>query len=184
MAFQRVAIAMLICSVVVPEVCYGPTIEVSAEPPRQPITPTLARQNFDASKSNPSQLNADDVDIPYESIQFDRENISELTRDGATTLELPGYSPITLTMERVNHHAGITSMTLRHEGLVSTLTHRGERFHLSLATPYGSYRVEGRADDTRFIDNRVLNQRMIATDLDYRYGHSPERNTVVSYASE
>ena len=178
MAYPKVAIAGLILSAALPLVCYGPVESRTplhfAVPARQIEAPDLERQNIDAATQTPSQnqpFEPDEPDVPFEEIDFGLAHIGELANSGQTTLEISGLAPITLTMERVRTHAGMTSMTLSHDGLTSTLTRRGERFYLALATPRGTYRVTGDPHATRVVDNQVLNQRMIATDMDFKHAH-------------
>lgn len=162
---------LFLAAAAIPQICHGPTeLRLSDQARLSPI-PTQVRQKIDAPPAPGRHQPESDLDIPYESVDFSFENIEELKNYGITTLELPGTSPIRLTMERLTHVGGITSMALRSNGLRSTLSHRGNQFYLSLATPFGGYRIEGNSDESRLIYNQTLNQRTITTDADYRHAH-------------
>ena len=172
MALRTVVIAVLTASTaVIPHICHGPTVETLSSQARLPIAPVPTRQKNDAVQHPQRHLPEIDQDIPYETVAFGLPEIHELQHSGVVTLELPDGAPITLTMECMTHTAGITSMTLTSNGLRSTLSHRGEHFYLTLATPHGGYRIEGSGTQSRLIYNQTLNQRMITTDVDYRHAH-------------
>ena len=166
-----VIVAFILSAAGIPQICHGPTDSVLTSQARLTSPPTLERQKIDPDAPRTRHNPEYDLDIPFETVAFGLANIRSLQETGTTTLELPGVMPITLTMERVTYAVGITSMTLSANGLRSTLSHRGSNFYLSLATPQGGYRIEGDSQETRLIHNQTLNQRMITTDVDYRYAH-------------
>ncbi len=141
------------------------------------------RQNFDAVAPSPLLEQAEhiaaELDVPSQSIDFGITAVNRLQTRGEATLELPGMAPITLVKTRQQSLNGMVTMTLKQAHatpiktpeLVSTLTRRGDSFFLSLATANGGYRVEGRGTHSQITPNRVLAQRLIRHEADYRHAH-------------
>lgn len=170
---------MLLCiGLVFPSVCMGP-----AGSSRALDQHAYERQDFDAPLPEPrpdqAQYVSAELDVASQTIDFGIAAVNRLQTRGEATLELPGMTPITLVKTRQQSLNGMVTMTLKQmhttaintPELVSTLTRRGDSFFLSLATARGGYRVEGRGSHSQITPNRVLAQRLIRHEADYRYAH-------------
>lgn len=114
--------------------------EITPQPPAKPVL-------------------VDEIDTVEVAIEFDRSNIRQLDTTGQTRVHIPGQGEVLFSVDHTRLEAGTTHMRLRQGNLVGSLTHRGETFFATLATPQAVYRVHGRQD-------QVVAHRHI--DLDYR----------------
>lgn len=110
-----------------------------------------------------------DIDMPYQTIKFDSSHVDELLSSGTTQVNLPGQTPIELTLISTSNRHGMQSITALHAGLVSTITQRGQNLFMTLATPNESYRIESHNGVGRLFAHRRLAQRSIRHHKDYRY---------------
>ncbi len=110
-----------------------------------------------------------DLDMPYQTIEFDSSHVDELLSSGTTAVNLPGHAPIELTLMSASNRHGMQSITALHAGLVSTITQRGANLFMTLATPNESYRIESNNGVSRLYAHRTLAQRSIRHHKDYKY---------------
>ncbi len=166
-----------------PAVCHGPTwVEhngaTDAHTDRQTsLAETPPRQNSVAVESVHPRMADTELDLAPSGIEFEHASynalIHALVSSGHTTLHLPGQGLVTLEVDKHTQSYGADLFTLSFAGLPSTLTRRGDRLHLSLATPYGSYRItaaraqDGEGITVQSVANIQIAQRMVNQEKDF-----------------
>jgi hypothetical protein len=113
-----------------------------------------------------------DTDIPVLNSSFDLAAVDTLMRDGRVSLDLPDGRRSTLHKTQTRTEFGITHLQAEADGYVATITRRGEAFFATLANSSGSYRIEGNATQSRVFPHRLIAQRRLQHETDYRHVHS------------
>jgi hypothetical protein len=132
----------------------------------QPLTATTADTPSEDTAALPRNYN---LDMPEMTMAFGTNDLNDLIAKGSTLIPLPGSTPIELRLVSVIERHGIEQIKAEHQGLVSTITRRGDRFFATVSSPSDSYRIEGSMHQAQVFPHRLLAQRTIRHQTDYRY---------------
>jgi hypothetical protein len=109
------------------------------------------------------------LDMPEMTMAFGTNDLNDLIAKGSTLIPLPGNTPIELRLVSVTERYGIEQIKAEHQGLVSTITRRGDKFFATVSSTSDSYRIEGGLHQAHVFPHRLLAQRTIRHQTDYRY---------------
>ena len=137
------------------------------QPARTPLVSSAAvdpanRQHL------PSKFN---LDLAKMTMKFGTNELDDLIQQGSTVLPLPDSTPIELRLVSVVQRHGVDHIKAEYQGLVSTITRRGDTFYATVASPFDSYRIQGGSTEAQVFPHRLLAQRTIRSHTDYRYVH-------------
>lgn len=131
-------------------------------------------ENQASDTPNPAAF---DSDVPLQTTDFTTAEVDILASGGQATLFLPQTGELRLQAIDLRTTHGTEFMTLHTRSDVtdpdaampSVLTRRGDAFFLTLATPRGSYRIEGNATGSRVVSHQLLAQRQVSHADDFRF---------------
>ena len=138
-------------------------------------SPIVASQSFtlpttDTLSADTAELPAIyNLDMPQMTMAFGSNDLNDLIARGSTLLPLPDTSPLELRLVSVVNRHGIEQIRAEHQGMVSTITRRGDKFFATVSSPRDSYRIEGGLSQSLVFPHRLLAQRTIRHATDYRY---------------
>ena len=138
--------------------------------PQTTESQSLTLAAADKLSANTAELPAKyNLDMPQMTMAFGTNDLNDLIARGSTLLPLPDTSPLEIRLVSVVMRHGIEQIKAEHQGMVSTITRRGDKFFATVSSPRDSYRIEGGLSQSQVFPHRLLAQRTIRHALDYRY---------------